>query len=404
MCDACSTPAPTSAGSRRRRLWDLPQQCHCPVIGVCFPLQRLRQLVNKALSHQPVADDYEIHLGAVAECAKRSRVTELLHKDLEARFASHIRAFRAAKETAAVAELWAQAVRLGDVSGAFWAALTHPRCDDILQEVLLRDMHMLQHQAGAAVRVDMAHVQALTKENAVLAHELGKVQERCTRVINEKSTEIEHLHTALVQQRAVSLSQASRIAFLEQDVQQLRHQDPAQEQLAKLQKKLEQLTQHQSQLQAENAQLRHALAQSERLIRQQAIEALQTPPAAPQPVAEPALQLHAKKVVCVGGRHTNVANYRAVIEKAGGQFAHHDGGIDDKHSALDSVLAAADLVICQTGCISHNAYWRVKDFCKRTGKQCVFVDNPSATSFSRSLRGVRDWKRRARCARLKAKP
>ena len=55
---------------------------------------------------------------------------------------------------------------------------------------------------------------------------------------------------------------------------------------------------------------------------------------------------------------------------------------------LDAVLAAADLVICQTGCISHNAYWRVKDFCKRMGKQCVFVDNPSATSFSRSLRGV----------------
>ena len=76
------------------------------------------------------------------------------------------------------------------------------------------------------------------------------------------------------------------------------------------------------------------------------------------------------------------------IEQAGGQFAHHDGGIDDKHSALDAVLAAADLVICQTGCISHNAYWRVKDFCKRMGKQCVFVDNPSATSFSRSLRGV----------------
>ena len=83
-----------------------------------------------------------------------------------------------------------------------------------------------------------------------------------------------------------------------------------------------------------------------------------------------------------------MANYRAVIEQAGGQFAHHDGGIDDKHSALDAVLAAADLVICQTGCISHNAYWRVKDFCKRMGKQCVFVDNPSATSFSRSLRGV----------------
>ena len=119
MCAACS-PSPTaSTGSRRRRLWDLPQQCHCPVIGVCFPLARLRQLVHKALGNPPVPDDYDIHLGAVAECAKRSRLTELLHKDVEARFAPHIRAFRQAKEAKAVAQLWAQAVRLGDVSGAF---------------------------------------------------------------------------------------------------------------------------------------------------------------------------------------------------------------------------------------------------------------------------------------------
>lgn len=184
-----------------------------------------------------MADDYDIHLGAVAECGKRTRLTELFHKDLEARFAPHIRAFRAAKDAKAVAQLWAQAVRLGDVSGAFWAALTHPRCDDVLQEVLLRDMHMLQHQAGAAVRVDVAQVQALSRENAVLTQELGKVQERCTRVITEKSNEIEHLHTELVQARAHAIGQASRITFLQQDVERLKNELPEHDLVAKLQKK-----------------------------------------------------------------------------------------------------------------------------------------------------------------------
>jgi hypothetical protein len=55
---------------------------------------------------------------------------------------------------------------------------------------------------------------------------------------------------------------------------------------------------------------------------------------------------------------------------------------------LDANLTAADLVICQTGCISHNAYWKVKDFCKRTGKRCVFIENPSATSLARSLEQI----------------
>lgn len=59
--------------------------------------------------------------------------------------------------------------------------------------------------------------------------------------------------------------------------------------------------------------------------------------------------------------------------------------MEDNAAVLDANLAAADLVICQTGCISHNAYWRVKDFCKRTGKQCVYVENASASSLERKL-------------------
>lgn len=46
--------------------------------------------------------------------------------------------------------------------------------------------------------------------------------------------------------------------------------------------------------------------------------------------------------------------------------------------ALEASLVAADLVICQTGCLSHGAYWRVRDHCKRTGKACVLVERPDA--------------------------
>ena len=49
------------------------------------------------------------------------------------------------------------------------------------------------------------------------------------------------------------------------------------------------------------------------------------------------------------------------------------------------LFRSADLVICQTGCISHGAYWRVKDHCKRHGKPCVFVENPGSASLRRAL-------------------
>ena len=56
--------------------------------------------------------------------------------------------------------------------------------------------------------------------------------------------------------------------------------------------------------------------------------------------------------------------------------------------SYSQVMPQADLVICQTGCISHSAYWRVKDHCKRHGKRCVFVDNPSVSSLVRGLQEV----------------
>ena len=56
--------------------------------------------------------------------------------------------------------------------------------------------------------------------------------------------------------------------------------------------------------------------------------------------------------------------------------------------ALEASLVAADLVICQTGCLSHGEYWRVQDHCKRTGKTCVLVAQPEAVRIVRIHRTV----------------
>jgi Uncharacterized protein conserved in bacteria (DUF2325) len=389
MCEQCASNLPASTGSRRRRLWDLPHQCHCPVVGVCLPLATLRQLVNKALGGKAIADDYEVHVGAVAECTQRNRLSELLQKELESRYASTVKAFRIAKSAREVAELWAAAVRRGDVSGAFWAALTHARCDDILQEVVLRDMHMMQHQAGAAIRVDIGRFNELAREHGVLARELGRVQERCSRVIAEKSAEVDQLNAQLVQQRGNAIGKESRIASLLQELEQLKASLPDYENASRLRKRLEQLRARQAELEAHNAQLRQELGEAQRALglRQQEEAAAQlAEPARDSIQAVPiTFHLRRKTILCVGGRNGNVASYREVIERAGGHFAHHDGGLENKPGALDTLLGSADLVICQTGCISHNAYWRVKDFCKRSGKQCVFIENPSTSSLTRSL-------------------
>ncbi|MBS0294364.1 MAG: DUF2325 domain-containing protein [Proteobacteria bacterium] len=48
--------------------------------------------------------------------------------------------------------------------------------------------------------------------------------------------------------------------------------------------------------------------------------------------------------------------------------------VGEAEDRLASARAGADRPICQTGCISHNAYWRVHDSCRRAGKPCVMVN------------------------------
>lgn len=45
---------------------------------------------------------------------------------------------------------------------------------------------------------------------------------------------------------------------------------------------------------------------------------------------------------------------------------------------LTEALAAADLVLCQTGCLSHDDYWRVQDYCARSGKRCLLLAKDDA--------------------------
>ncbi|MDO4681474.1 MAG: DUF2325 domain-containing protein [Lautropia sp.] len=51
---------------------------------------------------------------------------------------------------------------------------------------------------------------------------------------------------------------------------------------------------------------------------------------------------------------------------------------DEDEAALEERLVEADLVICQTGCLSHKAYWRMQDHCRRHNKPCVLVEQPEA--------------------------
>lgn len=182
------------------------------------------------------------------------------------------------------------------------------------------------------------------EEHAVLLRAYARVQARCSRLLAEQAARIERLEAQIVRLRGALVLRDSAVAMVRDEL-------------------------------AARAQRGAALPR-----RLQGLLAIGRRPAAA--AAAPA-DLREKAVLCVGREEEASALAQRLVEIAGGRYLHHDGGDDADAAALEASLRAADLVICQTGCVSHGAYWRVQDHCRRTGKQCVLVGQPQPILFVR---------------------
>ena len=376
-------------GSRRRRLWELDDHAHCPVIGTCLPLALLRRLLARHASDHARGSDYELHCVAVTAGKSRNVLAEALHKELDRRYALVVQRAAAIRSTEGLAQWWHDGVGGADLPGTLWATLTHPRCDAALAQRVLGEVHMLQHQVGAAQRVEVARLDSLVLEHAAMARELAAAQERCRRLGADAARRADDLEADRMRLRAQLIGRDSQLADLRAQLAAQEAAAPGLRERLELTRSVQQLTERNQDLQRALARARDdADQQRQRAERLQAqLQEAQGAPGAPTPTTAPAPSpsLAQRAVLCVGGRAASVPVYRQVVERSGGRFLHHDGGDEDSSARLDDTLGAADLVVCQTGCISHGAYWRVKDHCKRTGTPCLFVETPSRSALERAL-------------------
>ena len=382
------TAAP-AASSRRRKLWEVAHKCHCPIIGTCFDVQELRALMAKVMEFPRDTSDFVLHTTAVGNCDNRSRLAELLHKHLEKRHAAEIRKFSATRDTAELRALWRAACRDGStIAGALWATWSHPACDSTLEHEVYGDIHMIQHQLGGRARVDHGALKRLREEHAEQARALADAREALNRLRHEHAREVQGLMQRLIDLQAESAGKDARLAALNGQHEHLQNSLPDMKDRQALARRATDAEALNVALTARSSQLEEALQRERRrnalLETELQLHAHHAEPAH----ASVAPDLGGKCVLCVGGRSGAIDAYRQVVERSGGRFLHHDGGLEESLHRIDSALAAADLVICQTGCISHNAYWRVKEQCKRTGKQCMFVKTSGASGFERAIQSA----------------
>ncbi|MBB3589875.1 hypothetical protein FHX08_000219 [Rhizobium sp. BK529] len=101
-------------------------------------------------------------------------------------------------------------------------------------------------------------------------------------------------------------------------------------------------------------------------------------------------KLDGRSFLYVGGRDCQVAHLRQIASSFGAELIHHDGGLREAVSRIDTVLPSVDCVFCPIDCISHDACLRVKTGCKKFGKAFIPLRNGSKSSLERALQTMNE--------------
>lgn len=392
--------AQSNKGSRRRRLWELPAAAHDLLLGLLLTPELLRRTVAQAIGRERAAicrvagSEVEVLYSVVHDLGSRNAVSEVLHKLLEARQPAWLRV-PLALDGLTVA--WAQALAgvpaesttraPVSVPTLLWALLTHPH-GAALQDAALRDARCWLFSQTRELQAQRQRLAPLREQRDSLVSAL-----------DEARLALQKAHAqAVVQAEAAAMETGRLRGELARALAAAPQLDAAAPAVALAEPRF---------APARPARLRlptsphagahtatytatHTAPQTRarlnaKLAAEFAAEPAANPAVAAAPAPRPPGSVVGQQVLCVGGIHRAVHRYRALIEARGGHFDHHDGGIEDSVQRLDSQLAAADVVLCQAGCLNHEAYQCVKAHCKRLGKPCLYLQRPSLSHLVRGL-------------------
>lgn len=378
---------------RRLRLADLDAHYHCSVIGTCLGTGALRKIMRRLSPSVSALDsDLDVHHDAVSVAIEGGAGAKAIGKALDEAHAATIRRFAAAADEAGLGRLWAEALKSGEVPGAYWALMTHPQSTPALQGRAFGDVHMLSHLVGAANRADIRRLVVLEARNGELQDQVDGLRNRLQDAVAQHEAEFARLRVELATARGAARAieapddardLRSRLAESEgrSAVQAARRQDAEREAhaagaaLDDARGQLERLRTTHADLHGEVGALEAELART------------QAPDAAVSPLES---RLRGMRLLYVGGRPSTLTAIRALAERAGAEWLHHDGGMEDRKGLLAAMLPRAHCVVFPVDCIDHDSMQQLKRLCARHGLPYRPLRTASVASFVAAMAAADD--------------
>lgn len=385
------------AARKRPKLWELADKYHCPVIGTCIALGELQNFARRFKFGASRRDEFALHTEAVGWARSRNEVAEALQRHLDRKYESWLARFGKLKSDAEVLQLWQECLAGGDVAGPFWAVLTHKAAAAETRQRAYADIHMLSHQVGAGQAADARRLGHLEKENGELRRSLEAERSQHSRQLAAKDGRLAELDSRLADLAAradeaealqARLAQFENGRIMREMGQRLFALQIANEQLRaaaqradELERGLQAAREEAARFARERDSLAAERAALERLMLADDGECSGDCQACSRPEAGGAQRC----ILYVGGRTSLVNQYRKLAERLGIRLLHHDGGLEEAVSRLPEMIHGADAVVCPTDCVSHSAYYHLKNHCRRAGKPCLFFRGAGVSSFAMAM-------------------
>jgi hypothetical protein len=386
-----------AAPRRRTAIWDMHNSLHCSIVGTCLSTDELRRLLVKLrIAGAETANDHDRHMLGVMLAGRPQAGAKLLQKTLDRRHESALKQTAKAKDAAELVAYWDDALKRGDIPGAYWAVLSHPVATDDTVRRVFGDVHMLSHLVGAANRADIRRLRALEEENSALTARLDKQQGQLRDGFVARDETIRDLKASLSRLLAQPASSSSG-APSSDDLRIAR--DTISELEQRLSLEIGRRERMDQRLDAMSEALRTAEKAAQRAARERdglmqeltAVEDRLERLLSGEPCdAADGLDLSGKLVLYVGGRAHQVPQLKALVERVGADFAHHDGGVEHNPALLPGLVGRADVVLFPVDCISHLAVAAIKRHCRQAGKPYVPLRTSSLAACLSGLSHLRD--------------
>ena len=368
----------------RKRIRDIDNSYHCSIIGTCLTLGEVRALFEKIYGEDlSECSDYTLHGMAVKGAGELSRFSNKLTEKLNSKYKADV--FKSSKlnTRAEIEKFWKSSVAEGNVSGPYWAVLSHLGCTEELRSQVFGEVHMMSHLSGACERTNIFELKDKDKriDNLVAVIEKLRLKMNDTAL---KSRALVRENRILLQERSEPrLMSVNDSILTESDFAKLNYK------IEKYKRKFAVSEKRNKELEARLFRLTEELNSSKELnkvmnnfsVEHEDHECCDTS------AAFIPSDLQGRKVLLVGGRVSMVPHCKYVVEAMNGKFFYHDGGKEQSRTALQKIVLAADVVICALDCVSHDASRCVKRMCCEE-QRVIMMKNSGLSTFTRKLKSA----------------